>query len=203
MSKIKYTSAFFAVVLVIAVVAGIFQSAVGMEGESDLFKDLKQQVDIYNQNVDEIPFIKSFFGEERINCEISLNDGTELIIGITTDEDVKVIEFEKGEISDPTINASTTESTARNIIDSKDPVSAFQDALNNGEIKFEGVGLGNKIKLGVINIEIKLFGFIGDADTIRAQLQEVMDRRNRILNTLSNIQKKMVETGKTIVRNLR
>ena len=45
MSEIKYTSAFFAVVLVISVFAGI---AVGME-DSDLFEDLKQEVDIYNQ----------------------------------------------------------------------------------------------------------------------------------------------------------
>jgi hypothetical protein len=160
MNGIKFTSAFFAVVLVISVLAGALQLAVGIEEESDLFEDLKQQVDIYNQNVDKIPFIESFIGEERIHAEISLNNGTVLIIGITTDEDAKITGFEKGDISDPTINASTTESTARNIIDSKDPVSAFQDALNNGEIKFEGVGLGNKIKVGVMKAAIKISDFI-------------------------------------------
>jgi len=159
MSKIKYTSAFFAAFLVIAVVAGIFQSAVGMEGESDLFEDLKQQVDIYNQNVDGIPFVKSFIGEERIRCEISLNDGTELIIGITTNEDAKITSFEKGEISDPTINASTNENTVRTIMNSDDPVSAFQDALDSGAITFEGAGLGDKIKVGVMKVVLKIAGF--------------------------------------------
>ena len=155
MKKIKITSAFFAVVLVIAVVAGI---AVGME-DSDLFEDLKQQVDLYNQNVDGIPFVKSFIGEERIRCEISLNDGTELIIGITTDEDAKITSFEKGEISDPTINASTNENTVRTIMNSDDPVSAFQDALDSGAITFEGVGLGDKIKVGVMKVVLKIAGF--------------------------------------------
>lgn len=155
MSKIKYTSAFFAVVLVIAVVAGI---AVGME-DSDLFEDMKQQVDRYNQNVDGILFVKTFIGEERIRCEISLNNGTELIIGITTDEDAKITSFEKGEISDPTINASTNENTVRTIMNSDDPVSAFQDALDSGAITFEGVGLGDKIKVGVMKVVRKIAGF--------------------------------------------
>jgi len=155
MSEIKYTSAFFAVVLVISILAGI---AVGME-DSDLFEDLKQQVDIYNQNVDEIPFIKSLIGKERINCKISLDDETMLTIGIKTDKDAKVISLEKGELSDPTIRAYTNESTVRNIMNSGDPVSAFQDALNTEGIKFEGVGLGNKIKIRTMDIAIKLYGF--------------------------------------------
>lgn len=156
MNGIRIASAFFAVVLVISVLMGI---AVGTE-DSGLFEDLKQQVDIYNQNVGGIPFIKSLIGKERINCEISLNDGNMLTIGIETDKDAKVISLEKGEISDPMVNAYTTENTVRNIMNSSDPVSAFQDALNTGAIKFEGVGLGNKIKVGVMSAAIKLSGVI-------------------------------------------
>ena len=159
MSKIKYTSAFFAAFLVIAIFAGVVPSAVGTNGGSDLFEDAKSLVDIYNQNIENIPVITSFIGEERIRCEISLNDGTELIIGITTDEDAKITSFEKGEISDPTINASTNENTVRTIMNSDDPVSAFQDALNSGAIAFEGVGLGDKIKVGVLKVALKIAGF--------------------------------------------
>ncbi|MCK4397789.1 MAG: hypothetical protein KAV25_02225 [Methanophagales archaeon] len=159
MSKIKYTSAFFAAFLVIAIFAGVVPSAVGTNGGSDLFEDAKSLVDIYNQNIENIPVITSFIGEERIRCEISLNDGTELIIGITTDEDAKITSFEKGEISDPTINASTNENTVRTIMNSDDPVSAFQDALDSGAITFEGVGLGDKIKVGVMKVVLKIAGF--------------------------------------------
>ena len=159
MSEIKYTSAFFAAFLVIAIFAGVVPSAVGTNGGSDLFEDAKSLVDIYNQNIENIPVITSFIGEERIRCEISLNDGTELIIGITTDEDAKITSFEKGEISDPTINASTNENTVRTIMNSDDPVSAFQDALDSGAITFEGVGLGDKIKVGVMKVVLKIAGF--------------------------------------------
>ena len=159
MSKIKYTSAFFAAFLVIAILAGVVPSAVGTNGGSDLFEDAESLVGIYNQNIENIPVITSFIGEERIRCEISLNDGTELIIGITTDEDAKITSFEKGEISDPTINASTNENTVRTIMNSDDPVSAFQDALDSGAITFEGVGLGDKIKVGVMKVVLKIAGF--------------------------------------------
>ncbi len=159
MSKIKYTSAFFAAFLVIAILAGVVPSAVGTNGGSDLFEDAKSLVDIYNQNIENVPVITSFIGEERIRCEISLNDGTELIIGITTDEDAKITSFEKGDISDPTINASTNENTVRTIMNSDDPVSAFQDALDSGAITFEGVGLGDKIKVGVMKVVLKIAGF--------------------------------------------
>jgi hypothetical protein len=159
MSKIKYTSAFFAAFLVIAILAGVVPSAVGTNGGSDLFEDAESQVDTYNQNIENIPVITSFIGEERIRCKISLNDGTELIIGITTDEDAKITSFEKGEISDPTINASTNENTVRTIMNSDDPVSAFQDALDSGAITFEGVGLGDKIKVGVMKVVLKIAGF--------------------------------------------
>ena len=159
MSKIKYTSAFFAAFLVIAILAGVVPSAVGTNGGSDLFEDAESLVDTYNQNIENIPVITSFIGEERIRCEISLNDGAELIIGITTDEDAKITSFEKGEISDPTINASTNENTVRTIMNSDDPVSAFQDALDSGAITFEGVGLGDKIKVGVMKVVLKIAGF--------------------------------------------
>ena len=159
MKKMKFASIFFTAVLVIAAFAGIVPSAIGTNGGSDLFEEIEPLVEVYNQNVEDIPVIKSFIGEERVHAEISLNDGTVLTIGITTDKDAKVIGFEKGEISDPTIKANTTENTVRTIMNSGDPVSAFQDALNSGTITYEGVGLGNKIKVGVMKAALKIAGF--------------------------------------------
>jgi len=159
MSKIKCTSAFFAAFLVIAIFAGVVPSAAGTSGGSDLFEDAKSLVDIYNQNIENIPVITSLIAEERIRTEISLNDETKLIIGITTDADAQITSFEEGEISDPTIRACTNESTVRTIMNSDDPVSAFQDALDSGAITFKGVGLGDKIKVGVMKVVLKIAGF--------------------------------------------
>jgi len=159
MEKIKFASVFFTAVLVIAAFAGIVPSAVGTNGGSNLFEEIKPLVEVYNQNVENIPVIKSFIGEERIHANISLNDGSALILAIMTDKDAKVVSFTKGEISDPTIKANTTENTVRTIMNSGDPISAFQDALNKGAITFEGVGLGNKIKIGVMKAALKIAGF--------------------------------------------
>jgi len=159
MEKIKFASVFFTAVLVIAAFAGIVPSAVGTNGGSNLFEEIKPLVEVYNQNVENIPVIKSFIGEERIHANISLNDGSALILAIMTDKDAKVVSFTKGEISDPTIRAYTDENTVRTIMNSGDPISAFQDALNKGAITFEGVGLGNKIKIGVMKAALKIVGF--------------------------------------------
>ena len=159
MGKIKYTSVFFTAVLVIAAVGGIVPSVWGTNGGYDLFEEIEPLVDVYNKNIENIPVIKSFIGEERIHANISLNNGSALILAITTDKDAKVVSFTKAEISDPTIRAYTDENTVRTIINSGDPVSAFQDALNTGAITYEGVGLGNKIKVGVMKAALKIAGF--------------------------------------------
>ena len=159
MEKIKFTSVFFTAVLVIAVFGGLVPSAIGTNGGSDLFEEIEPLVEVYNENVENIPVIKTVIGEERIHANISLNDGSVLTIGITTSKDAKVIGFEKGEIADPTIRVYTDENTVRTIMNSGDPVSAFQDALNSGAITYEGVGLGGKIQIGVMKIALKIAGF--------------------------------------------
>jgi len=137
MEKIKVTSVFFTAVLVIAAFAGIVPSAFGTNGGSDLFEEMKPLVDVYNENVGDIPFMTSLIGEERINAEINLTGGSVLSIAITTDEDAKITSFEKGNFSDSTMSASTDENTIRTIMNSDDPVSAFLDALNAETITYE------------------------------------------------------------------
>jgi hypothetical protein len=161
MVEIKKVSA-ISVVLILSsfLLAGMLQPVVGMEEGLGQLGDIKEGVEIYNQNVDKIPFIKSLIGEERINCEISLDDGNVLVYGIETGKGAKVISFEVAEISDPTMNVYTSESTIRTIMNAEDPVSAFQDAFKIGAIKLEGVGLLNKLKVDVMGIATNIYGFI-------------------------------------------
>ncbi len=161
MAELKKVSA-ISVVLILSsfLLAGMLQPVVGMEEGFGQLGDLKRGVEIYNQNVDKITFIKSFIGEERINCEFSLDDGNMLMYGIETGKGAKVISFEVAEISDPTMKVYTSESTIRTIMNAEDPVSAFQDAFTTGAIKLEGVGLVNKLKVGVMGVATNIYGFI-------------------------------------------
>lgn len=161
MAEIKTVSAISAVLILSSfLLAGMLQPVVGMEEGFGQLGDLKRGVETYNQNVDEIPFIGSLIGEERINCEISLDDGNVLMYGIETGKGAKVISFEVAEISDPTMNVYTSESTIRTIMNAEDPVSAFQDAFKTGAIKLEGVGLVNELKVGVMGVATNIYGFI-------------------------------------------
>ena len=137
MTKTKIAAAVFTALFVLAVFAGLAPSAVGTNGGSDLFDELQPLVGVYNDNVGDIPLMTSLIGEERINGEIALNDGSLLSLAITTDEDAKITSFERGVISDPTMRVSTDENTIRAIMNSSDPVSAFIDALNAGTITYE------------------------------------------------------------------
>ena len=137
MNNTKITSGLVTAFLVLAIFAGIASAVVGTTGGSDLFDELQPLVDVYNDNVGDIPLMTSLIGEERINGEIALNDGSVLSIAITTDKDAKITSFEEGEISDPTMRVSTNEDTIRSIINSSDPVSAFLDALDAGTITYE------------------------------------------------------------------
>jgi len=161
MAGIKKVFAISAVLILSSfLLAGILQPVEGMEEVFGQLGDLKRGVEIYNQNVDEVPFIKSLIGEERINCEISLDDGNVLMYGIETGKGAKVISFEVAEISDPTMKVYTSESTIRTIRNAEDPVPAFQDAFKTGAIKLEGVGLVNELKVGVMGIVTAVYGFI-------------------------------------------
>jgi len=161
MAELKKVSA-ISVVLILSsfLLAGMLQPVVGMEEGLGQLGDLKRGVEIYNQNVDKIPFIGSLIGEERIICEISLDDGNVLMYGIETGKGAKVISVEVAEISDPTMKVYTSESTIRTIMNAEDPVSAFPDAFTTGAIKLEGVGLVNKLKVGVMGVATNIYGFI-------------------------------------------
>lgn len=159
MKKDRVTSVCVTAFLVTAVLAGLIPAAVGADGGDALFEAMQPYVEIFNANVENIPVVSSLIGAERIRGEISLNDGSTLIVRILTDDDAKVTSFEKGEISDPTIKASTNEDTVRSIITAADPIAAFQDALNSGAIQFKGVGMGSKVKVGLLKVGLKLAGF--------------------------------------------
>ncbi|RCV64266.1 hypothetical protein C5S53_09825 [Methanophagales archaeon] len=161
MAETKTVSA-ISVVLILSsfLLVGILQPVLGLEEGFGQLGDLKRGVEIYNQNVDDLPFIKSLIGEERINCKISLGDGNVLMYGIETGKGAKVISVEVAEISDPTMKVYTTESTICTIMNAEAPVSAFHDAFNTGTIKLEGVGLANELKVGVMGVATNIYGFI-------------------------------------------
>ncbi|WP_324736110.1 hypothetical protein VFC49_02970 [Thermococcus sp. SY098] len=125
--------------------------------EQTLFDLLREYVPKYNENADNLPgFIKRMTGNERIDLEISLENGSVLSIGIVT-EGGYITEFSKGRTSEPTMRAWTSEDVARRIINSEDPVSTGANALKMGEIRYSGVGFGRTLRIFAVKVVIKVY----------------------------------------------
>ena len=159
--KMKVLSVLLALCMVSTMLAGFVPSAAAQDPGDALFEAMKPMVELYNANVDRIPFIKTVASDARINAEVTLNDGngSVLVLGITTDSDAKVVSFEKGAIADPAIRAYTDETTVNAIMTASNPVAAFQDALGSGAIYYEGVGFSNSLKVGLMKVGMTLMGF--------------------------------------------
>jgi len=87
-----------------------------------------------------------YFSDERMNWKVKKTDGESLHIAVVV-ENGDVVEFYEGKIKNPSINAYTSEKTIRNLLDAKNSQS-IRDAWSNGDIRIEGVGMGNAIRIG-------------------------------------------------------
>ena len=126
-------------------------------GEQTLFDLLREYVPVYNENADSLPgVIKRIAGNERIDLEIALENGSLLNVGVVT-EGGRIVEFSKGRISEPTMRAWTSEDVARRIISSEDPVSTGVNALKMGEIRYSGVGFGRTLRVFAVKVVIKVY----------------------------------------------
>ena len=157
--KMKVLSVLLALCMVSTMLAGFVPSAAAQDPGDALFEAMKPMVELYNANVDRIPFIKTVASDARIHAEITLNDGSALVLGIVTDSNANVVSFEKGAIADPAIRAYTDETTVNAIMTASNPVAAFQDALGSGAIYYEGVGFSNSLKVGLMKVGMTLMGF--------------------------------------------
>lgn len=90
--------------------------------------------------------VGTYFTDERMNWEITRDDGIPFQIAVVI-ENGYIVEFYEGKVKDPSINAYTSEETIRSLLNEKNSQS-IRDAWNNGDIRIEGVGIGNAIRIG-------------------------------------------------------
>jgi hypothetical protein len=123
--------------------------------DDDTFQRLQTKKNSYNQQVDSVPrIIITLFGNERINVYLT-GCSSDCEIGLVT-SDGRAVELRKGEISDPTMRVWMEESLLERILDSHDARGDFITALNNGDIKVEGVGILKKIKLTLVKLVARI-----------------------------------------------
>ena len=111
------------------------------------FENIQHGVEIYNSGVENAPgIVKTLLGDERIQIDITRANGTVLMAGLETKNAV-IVKTIEGEIEDPTIVLEAEEVAIARVYESDDPVRAFQQAKNQGEISIRGTTFTARLKL--------------------------------------------------------
>lgn len=124
-------------------------SAITEEEIKDFF------LNTYNPHVNEIipdlPLIKSVFGGQVIHIIIEKPGGNIELTAIT-DKEGFITDLESGEPDNPTLRLISNEKTLDRITNSADHVGETQDALLNGNITYEGVGIKMLVTVTIVKI---------------------------------------------------
>ena len=131
----------------IFILAAALAFALSAPGSAIAFEDVQNAVDVYNSGIETAPdVVKILLGDEKVQIEITKSDGTALLAGLET-KDGLVVNTTEGEIEDPTIVVNATEDAITGVIESDDPVAAFEEAKDNGDITIEGTTWSARLKL--------------------------------------------------------
>jgi hypothetical protein len=99
---------------------------------------LDQYIARYNSSVDKAPTIlKTLIGSEGVELDIAMNNGSQFKVGMETNNAL-VVRTVKGGIEDPSIQIRTREDVMQTISHASDPITAFQQAKEAGNITITG-----------------------------------------------------------------
>ena len=123
--------------------------------------ETQKNIDAYNKNIDKAPpVLKDIMGNERIDLDITRNDGSVFRVGLDMVAG-RINNTVIGGWNDPSITITTTENAINNTRLSKDPITTFQKERSQGQITFEASGLLTKIKLEAVlsSTSVLQFGY--------------------------------------------
>jgi len=133
--------------MTIFILAAALAFALSAPGSAIAFEDIQHAVEVYNLGAENAPdILKTLLGDERVQIEISKSDGSVLMAGLETKDGI-IVNTTEGEIEDPTIVVNSTEDAITRVFKSDDPVAAFQEANDLGEISIEGTTWKAKAKV--------------------------------------------------------
>ncbi|MFQ5814893.1 MAG: DUF4157 domain-containing protein [Candidatus Hydrothermarchaeaceae archaeon] len=137
--------------------AGITDDAKIAETLDELYEPVRSADTIYDtidQAMVDFPFLAKIFGNEKMNVYV----GEMAPFNVVT-QNGGIESLNPGEIGNPTMKVYTNTGTINQLIAGEITPT---DALMEGKIRYEGVGLVNKIKFKVLNVVsglLRKFGF--------------------------------------------
>lgn len=137
-------------VLLTVSLAGMPAAAAVQESDNDY--DPEELASAYNENIDSVPdVIQNRAADERVELNVHTSEGETVTYTAVTDDDARITEIREGS-HDPTIRVTTDEATIREVANAEDTATAASEAYESGDIRVEGVGTANTVKVEAVKI---------------------------------------------------
>ena len=117
---------------------------------------LDEYIDRYNYSMDKAPgILKTLLGNERVELDIVLDNGSQFKVGLVVNNGL-IVSTTKGGIEDRTILIQTKEDVIQTMSQSRDPITAFQQAREAGSISITGNNFLSNLKVNTALSNIDL-----------------------------------------------
>jgi len=117
---------------------------------------LDEYIDRYNYNMDKAPgILKTLLGNENVELDIVLDNGSQFKVGLVVNNGL-IVSTTKGGIEDRTILIQTNEDAIQTMSQSRDPITAFQQAREAGSISITGNNFLSNLKVNTALSNIDL-----------------------------------------------
>lgn len=113
----------------------------------------------YNLNLENVPnFVKSLFGNERINLTIARQDGSVVSLGLVT-RDGRMEMLGTEELDDYTMDVQAPEAAIEAITSADDQPARLKQALDTGEIRYQARTFKTAVKVAVSRMVLSVVAF--------------------------------------------
>lgn len=123
------------------------------EVENSRSIDLQELKEVFNSSTVQIPgFAASLIGDQTVAVEMGEEvDFENNSIGFKM-EDVKITEIKWGSYNDTTLEINVTRDNLNTILSAKSPVNKAGTMLETGELEYEALNFGNKVRMGLFRL---------------------------------------------------
>jgi hypothetical protein len=127
------------------------------------YDQVQNYVGQYDARIDNAPepvksLMTGLLGSERIDLNISMDDGSIFSVGFETKE-ARVSNISMGGFQNPTIIMTATDGAIERIKVSDDPVATFQEEMKYGQVTVEGTNPFTSLKLSAVLSSLPVMKF--------------------------------------------
>ena len=161
-----YRTLLVTLILAVALVAGVTgpvsaqsNPPITCGGETGEIQ-IDRVVAVYNNNTDAVPSMVGSVAASN-TTELQVKNAAQQNYTLQADGSLEITSVELGAAEDPNVIVKTDRQTACSLYTATDPVAAFNQAYDSGEITIEGAGTIDKAKMFIVERAMDLAGMFG------------------------------------------